>query len=187
MDRLPFPGFSLSEAGRLYVRNFEKRSRNVALDFAQSKVLLVLAENEGVTQQRLSELTAIASPWLARILDRLEVVGLAQRRPHLSDRRARSLAITEDAAEVLPLLWNIAGESLRDALRGLSNRETAILAKALHQVVANLSALDRRTAPEDSSDVPHQRRDHAPVGIPAPLLGRRARDSEPPQGSTRSS
>jgi MarR family transcriptional regulator, transcriptional regulator for hemolysin len=151
MDRLLFPGFSLSQAGRLYVRSFEKRSRNLALDFAQCRVLLVLAENEGITQQRLSELTAIASPWLVRILDRLEGVGLAERRPHHADRRARSLAITEDARAVLPSLWNIVGESLREALRGLSTDETAILAKALHRVIANLSALDRRTAP-DSTD-----------------------------------
>ncbi|SRR6266853_3714720 len=134
MDRLLFPGFSLIEAGQLYARRFEERSRNLALDFAQSRALLVLAENKGVTQQRLSELTAIASPWLVRILDRLEVMGLAQRRPHLADRRARFLAITEDAREVLPLLWNIVGESLREALRGLSTKETAILAKALHRV-----------------------------------------------------
>jgi len=93
------------------------------------------------------ELTAIASPWLVRILDRLEGVGLVARRPHLAGRRARSLAITEDARAVLPLLWNIVGESLREALRGLSTDETAILAKALHRVIANLSALDRRTAP----------------------------------------
>ena len=151
MDRLLFAGFSLSEAGRLHVRSFEKRSRNLALDFAQCRVLLVLAENEGITQQRLSELTAIASPWLARILDRLEGVGLAERRPHLADRRARSLAITEDARAVLALLGNIVGESLREALRGLSTDETAILAKALHRVIANLSALDRRAAP-DSTD-----------------------------------
>jgi hypothetical protein len=76
MDRLSFAGFSLSEASQLYARRFEERSRNLALDFTQSRALLVLAENAGVTQQRLSELTAIASPWLVRILDRLEVMGL---------------------------------------------------------------------------------------------------------------
>lgn len=69
MDRPLFPGFSLIEAGQLYARRFEERSRNLALDFAQSRALLVLAENEGVTQQRLSELTAIASPWPAVALE----------------------------------------------------------------------------------------------------------------------
>jgi MarR family transcriptional regulator for hemolysin len=143
MDRLPYSGFSLGEAGQLYARRFEERSRTLGLDFAQSRALLALAENEGVTQQRLSDLTAIAPAWLVRILDRLEVLGLAERRPHLADRRARSLAITEEAREVLPLLRNIIGESLREALTGLSTEETAILAKALHRVIANLSALDR--------------------------------------------
>ena len=143
MDRMLFPGFSLSEAGRLYARSFEKRSRNLALDFAQCRALLVLAENEGVTQQRLSELTAIASPWLVRILDRLETMGLAERRPRLADRRARSLAITADARAMLPLLRNIVGESLREALRGLSTDEMTILVKALDRVIANLSVIDQ--------------------------------------------
>jgi MarR family transcriptional regulator, transcriptional regulator for hemolysin len=146
MDKMLFPGFSLSEAARLYVRSFEKRSRNLALDFAQCRALLVLAENEGVTQQRLSELTAIASPWLVRILDRLETMGLAERRPRLADRRARSLTITADARVVLPLIRDIVGESLREALRGLSTTEATILVKALDRVVANLSAIDHRAA-----------------------------------------
>jgi MarR family transcriptional regulator, transcriptional regulator for hemolysin len=106
----------------------------------------VLAENEGVTQQRLSELTAIASPWLVRILDKLEAMGLAERRPRLADRRARSLAITASARELLPLLRNIVGETLREAIRGLSTDETAILVKALQRVITNLSAIDRRAA-----------------------------------------
>jgi DNA-binding MarR family transcriptional regulator len=60
---------------RRQVHGLEERSRNLALDFAQSKALLVLAENEGVTQQRLAELTAIASPWLVHILDLRHCIG----------------------------------------------------------------------------------------------------------------
>jgi MarR family transcriptional regulator for hemolysin len=162
MDQLLFPVFSLSEAGRLYARRFAERSRNLGLDFGQSRALIVLAENEGVTQQRLSELTAIASSWLVRTLDRLEVMGLAERRPRLADRRARSLAVTEDAKQVLPLLRNIVGETLREALTGLSTKEIAILAKALHRVIANLSALDRPTATDSVKA-------HASIATPAKL------------------
>src|SRR5690349_5950279 len=147
MDRLLFAGFSLSEAGQLYARHFEELSRrDMALDFAQSRALLVLAENEGVTQQRLSALTAIASPWLVRILDRLEVMGLAKRRAHRADRRARSLAVTANARAVLPLLQNIVSESLRKALRGFSADDTAALIKALDRIIANLSTTDHRAA-----------------------------------------
>jgi hypothetical protein len=52
---------------------------------------------------------------------------------------------------VLPLLRNIVGESLREALRGLSTDETVILLKALDRVIANLSAIDHRAA-TDSRD-----------------------------------
>ena len=139
MDTLLFPGFRLGEAARLYARRFEKRSRSLALDFAQCRALLVLAENEGVTQRRLSELTAIAPPWLGRTLDRLEAMGLAHRRPRPADRRMWSLAISEGARAIVPLLWNIVGESLSEALRGLPADEVAILANALERVIANLS------------------------------------------------
>src|SRR6516165_7914804 len=135
MDRLLFRGVSLSEAARLYARRFEERSRTLGLGFGQSRALIALAGNEGVSQQRLSELTAIASPWLVRTLDRLEVMGFAERRPHFADRRARSLAVTNDAREVLPLLWNIAGETRDEALRGLSTTEIMTLVKALHRVI----------------------------------------------------
>lgn len=140
MDTLLFPGFRLGEAARLYTRRFEERSRNLALDFVQCRALLVLAENEGVTQQRLSELTGIAPPWLGRTLDRLEAMGLAHRRPRPADRRVWSLAITADAKAIVQLLRYIVGESLSEALRGLPAEEVAILANALERVIANLSA-----------------------------------------------
>jgi MarR family transcriptional regulator, transcriptional regulator for hemolysin len=90
---------------------FEERSRNLALDFPHCRALLVLAQNEGVTQQRLSELTAIAPPWLGCTLDRLEALGLAERRHRLADRRVRSLFITEKTKVLLPMLRNFLDES----------------------------------------------------------------------------
>jgi DNA-binding MarR family transcriptional regulator len=74
----------------------------------------------------------------------------------LADRRARALAISASARGLLPLLRNIVGESLREALRGLSTDETAILVKALQRVITNLSAIDHRAA-TDSRDL---RRNH---------------------------
>jgi hypothetical protein len=42
MDRPPFVGFSLSQAGQLYARRFEERSCNLSLDFAQSQAYLAV-------------------------------------------------------------------------------------------------------------------------------------------------
>jgi MarR family transcriptional regulator, transcriptional regulator for hemolysin len=169
MDRLPLSGFSLSDVGRLYTKRFEERSRGLALDLAQCRALLVLAENEGVTQQRLSELSAIAPPWLGRIIDKLEAVSLAKRRPHRADRRARSLAITKNAKTILPRLRDIVDQSLSEALQGLSTGEMAILAKALRLVIANLSASSHRRTSAPSSRLPQD------AGMQAPkAAGKRA-------------
>jgi DNA-binding MarR family transcriptional regulator len=137
-DRIACFGFSLIEAGRLYTRRFGERSRNLALDLTQSRALMVLAQNEGITQQRLAELTALDAATLGRILDGLEGRKLVKRRPRTGDRRARSLVITLQARVLLPLIWGAVTQSLLETLDGLSTSETRILTKALERVLANL-------------------------------------------------
>ena len=99
---------------------------------------ITLAENKGVTQQRLAELTVTDPAALARSLDRLEVRGWAERRQCPGDRRARSLAISPKAGAHLPLLRKMVRESDLTALNGLSRDEMQLLVRALDRVVANL-------------------------------------------------
>jgi DNA-binding MarR family transcriptional regulator len=131
-------GFTLLEAARRYRRRFEKRSRELALDYAQCRTLITLAENKGVTQQRLAELTVTDPAALGRSLDRLEARGWAKRRRRPGDRRARSLAISWKARAHLPLLRKMLRESELTAVNGLSREEVQLLVRALNRVVANL-------------------------------------------------
>jgi hypothetical protein len=55
-------GFTLLDAARRYRRHFEERSRELALDYAQCRALITLAENKGVTQRRLAD-PASGYPW----------------------------------------------------------------------------------------------------------------------------
>ena len=144
MNTLAYLGFALEEAGRVYVRRFEERARDFALEPMGCKALLVLAENEGVTQQRLSELTMLDPVAIGRILERLEAGGLVARRPRPGDGRARAVVLTRKAVELLPNLWQAVKESLREALTGMSTTEKRVLMGALQRVVSNLStrALD---------------------------------------------
>jgi MarR family transcriptional regulator for hemolysin len=80
-NRIASTGFSLIDVGRLYARRFEQRSRELALDLTQCRALIVLAQNKGITQQRLAELTALDPAALGRFLDRLEGRKLVKRRP----------------------------------------------------------------------------------------------------------
>jgi MarR family transcriptional regulator, transcriptional regulator for hemolysin len=137
-DRIACAGFSLIDAGRLYTRRFEERSRDLALDLTQCRALIVLAQNQGITQQRLAELTALGPAALGRILDGLERRRLVNRRPRTGDRRARSLAVTQEAAALVPIIWGLITESHVEALKGLSTGERRVLMKALDRVLVNL-------------------------------------------------
>jgi MarR family transcriptional regulator, transcriptional regulator for hemolysin len=133
-------GFSLFETGRLYTRDFQRRSRALALDLMECRALVTLAQNEGITQRRLAELIAVDTVALGRILDRLELWGWTERRPRPGDRRARSLAITPGGRALVPPIWRIVKQSQLAALADLSRHETLILIKALHRVLVYLKA-----------------------------------------------
>jgi MarR family transcriptional regulator for hemolysin len=129
-------GLDLIDAGRLYSRCFHERYRQ--LNLTQCRVLLALAQNQGITQSRLAQLVALDPTALGRILDHLEVSKWAKRHPHPGDRRARSLAITDEARALLPFMWSVVAESQRAALHGLSVEEKQVLTSALERVLANL-------------------------------------------------
>jgi MarR family transcriptional regulator, transcriptional regulator for hemolysin len=129
-------GLDLIDAGRLYSRCFHERYRQ--LNLTQCRVLLALSQNPGITQSRLAQLVALDPTALGRILDRLEDSRWAKRHPHPGDRRARSLAITEEARALLPFMWSVVTDAQRDALDGLSVEEKKILMRALERVLENL-------------------------------------------------
>jgi MarR family transcriptional regulator, transcriptional regulator for hemolysin len=154
MNTLAYLGFALEGAGRLYLRRFEERAREFALEPMGCKVLLVLAENEGITQQRLAELTVLDPSTTGRLLDRLEAKGLVERRRRPRDRRARSVALTRQAVELLPSLWRAARDSLSDALTGLSTTQRCSAMGALRLVLSNLDRSNVRSDPRDGPPDP---------------------------------
>jgi DNA-binding MarR family transcriptional regulator len=140
MDKLQDLGFRLNEVARLYTRRFEERSKTLSLQLAQCKALILLAENEGVSQTRLSEISEIDPARLVGILDRLEGDGWAERRRRPGDRRVRSLAVTENAEPALRLIWRAISDTYVEALQGLSTDEIRTMLKVLECVHSNLSA-----------------------------------------------
>jgi DNA-binding MarR family transcriptional regulator len=138
MQTLQVRTYALIDAGRLYTRRFEERSGDLALDLTQCRALIVLSQNPGITQQRLADLTALNAAALGRILDRLERRRLVERQPRANDRRARSLAVTQEATALLPIIWGLLTESHVEALKGLSNDERRVFMKALERVLVNL-------------------------------------------------
>jgi DNA-binding MarR family transcriptional regulator len=148
MDKLRELGFRLDEVARLYTRRFAQRAQTLSLQPAQCKALVVLAENEGISQTRLSQISEIDPARLVGILDRLEAGGWAQRRRHPGDRRVRSLAVTENAKHVLRFIWNAISDTDIEALQGVSIEEIGTIVKLLTRVHSNLSATISADSPQ---------------------------------------
>ena len=139
MDKSQELGFRLDEVARLYTRRFEQRTQTLSLQLAQCKALVLIAENEDVSETHLSQISEIDPARLVGILDRLEAGGWVQRGRRPGDRRVRSLAVTENAKPLLKLIWSVIGDTYVEALQGVSIEEIGTMVKVLTRVHSNLS------------------------------------------------
>lgn len=141
-------GFLLYDSARLLRRNFDRRARPAGLTRAQWSVLANLARNEGIKQAALADILEIQPITLVGLIDRLEAVGMVERRSHPSDRRARTLHLTRKARPMLDRMRALADETRRDAMAGLSATEQEHLIDQLNRVRSNLSEREPGVEPE---------------------------------------
>jgi MarR family transcriptional regulator, transcriptional regulator for hemolysin len=152
VDKFQYLGFLLDDTARVYARCFQERSRALSLEPAHCKVLVVLAENPGINQTRVSEICHLDPAHVTRILDLLETLGWAQRHPEPRDRRAHTVAITSDAEPILQRIYSIIGETHLRALCGFSASEIGILADLLERMRTNLIAPEAAAEPSGTSE-----------------------------------
>jgi MarR family transcriptional regulator for hemolysin len=135
----PTLGFLLHDVARLLKKRFEQHARGSGLTRSQWQVLAYLARNEGISQSALAELLEVEPITLARIADKLEALGLVERRPHPSDRRVWLLHLTRAAHPKLEQVRKLGDITRSEALAGISEADRAHLLKTLQVVKANLT------------------------------------------------
>jgi DNA-binding MarR family transcriptional regulator len=130
--------FALHDVARLQRKRFEQRSRSLGLTRAQWQVLAILSANEGVNQNGLAELIDIAPITLARLIDKMEVRGLVERRRHPTDRRSWLLYLTPAAYPLLDVMRTTGRITSEEALASISRAEQERLLKTLSLIKSNL-------------------------------------------------
>lgn len=152
--RMPNPqptlGFVLNDVARLLRKRFEQRARCLGLTRAQWQVLAYLSANEGIRQGGLADLLDIEPITLVRILDKLEVAGMVERRRHATDRRLWLLYLTPAAHPMLARMRLLGDATRQEALEGLSDEERAQLLHMLTTMKRNL--LDACDRPVETAD-----------------------------------
>jgi MarR family transcriptional regulator for hemolysin len=125
----------VARAMRTYI---DQRAREHGMTRAQWGVLARLERHEGMTQAEMAEALEIQPISLVRLIDRLCLHGLLERRPHPSDRRANRLFLTDKGrarlAQLVPVGRAVAGE----VLANLDEPEVADLLQKLLLIRDNI-------------------------------------------------
>ena len=132
-------GFLLFEVLRLLRRNFGRR---VQLTQVQWRALAFLSRNEGINQAGLADLLEVRPITLARLIDRMEEAGWVERQRDPGDRRAVRLYLTKQALPLMETMRKLNGETLKQALAGLSKSARTQLIETLHTIKDNLLAAE---------------------------------------------
>src|SRR5262249_59315412 len=96
--------FLVSDVARGMRTYIDQRAREHGMTRAQWGVLARLERREGMTQAEMAEALEIQPISLVRLIDRLCLHGLVERRPHPRDRRANRLYLTQKGRSTPALL-----------------------------------------------------------------------------------
>jgi len=128
----------LSEVARTMLTYIDQRAREHGMTRAQWGALVRLQRQEGMTQAELAENLEIQPISLVRLIDRLCLHGLVERRPHPRDRRANRLYLTEKGRTTLLHLAPLGKEIGSDVLASLDEADVADLLQKLLLIRNNI-------------------------------------------------
>jgi MarR family transcriptional regulator, lower aerobic nicotinate degradation pathway regulator len=113
-------------------------------------LLNVLGAREGAIQQEIGQAMGIDPSTMVSLIDQLEGAGLAQRRTHPKDRRAREVTITPKGRRTLERARGLATQVEDDVLRGLSASERRRLLTLLRRALTSAPPQPLWRAEEDA-------------------------------------
>lgn len=143
-------GFLVSEVGRLYAQQFDRRAREkLGLSQAQVRLLAVISahEDEPVSQAALAAKVGVTPMAVTTLCDRMALAGWIERRPHPEDRRTNHLYLLPKARKALDRAMAIGDELTNEVLGELPATERRQLLGLLGSVRLQLVALSRESAP----------------------------------------
>jgi DNA-binding MarR family transcriptional regulator len=130
-------------AGQLFFRLWRASHTRTAAELesigltpALFGLLNVLEARPGTNQQEIGAAMGIDPSTMVSLIDQLEDAGLAKRRPHPRDRRAREVAITPKGRRLLERARQMANQVQDEVLRGLTGAERRQLLTLLRRALS---------------------------------------------------
>lgn len=132
-------GTLLGQVARLLRRSFDERARGIGVTRPQWQVISLLKLHPGSNQGALADMLDVEPITVARMIDRLQEAGLAERRADPADRRAWRVHLTGKGEGLVEKLLPFGQQTLDAALEGIAAEEQAQFLATLARVRHNLS------------------------------------------------
>jgi MarR family transcriptional regulator, lower aerobic nicotinate degradation pathway regulator len=97
-------------------------------------VMTLIATDPGITQQGLAGRSLIDPSSMVAVVDELEELGYAERRPHLGDRRKHAVHLTAEGQRVLKRARAAAMKTAKQVLAPLDQDEIETLRLLLRRL-----------------------------------------------------
>ncbi len=116
--------------------NFIKEGFDITAE--QLKMLVVLWNEDGKTQNELGESVGKFKTSVTKLVDGLEKRKLIQRAPHPTDRRSNMIYLTQLGKNIKKQLIPIIERTLEEAHKNISNEKLIAFHEVLNQIEENL-------------------------------------------------
>jgi len=135
-------GALLAETARTWRTRLDQRLRPLGLSQAKWMVLLQLSNSgDGIMQKALAERLGVEGPTLVGLLDRMTADGWIERRESCSDRRCKTVHLTEKAQGVTREIMAVARSLREELLAEIPPRELEICFQVLERIKQTAEAL----------------------------------------------
>ena len=117
-------GFRLGRLARFWRARLDEKMRPHGLTQARWVVMVHLRRGgNGFKQKELADFVGIEGPTLVHILDNLEKQRLIERRQDKSDRRGKTIHLTDEGCKLLKILDDVVAEVRLENLAGISDSD----------------------------------------------------------------
>ncbi len=126
---------AIKEYRKLAQKNITKVVKDITVD--QCLVLIILQQNESISQNELANLVFKDSASITRMIELMVKNDYLTRTIHAEDRRKFNLVITEKGLKTIELIEPVIQFNRETALHGLSLKEITLLDQTLHKIISN--------------------------------------------------
>jgi len=134
------PLILLHDVARIMRTRFDQRARGYGMTRAQWVILARLSRQPGLSQNEMAAICEVEPITVGRLIDRLEMRGMVERRSDPADRRLRRLHLLPPAQPILDEIARSREEFSEVLLSGLESDARERLADVLLHIKNNITA-----------------------------------------------